>query len=402
MGTVLIRAHGRDPAQIALAGLFFFSHLLYWGFSSFILGAIGFFILVSIEPRLRAGSAILFEAVALSAASLVLYSCHLFWFIAGSAWLVVTTVISSLPSRRRWLRFATLLPVLAIFWTWAPQLRLSGFESETSWGISPLARLAPVEWIDSTLGGLKGPVEPLILGAVTVWLLVGLWQHRRDLRTATSSIPLVLAGLLIFLTLILPHRFQNTLHFAERWAPIGAVMLVVALPVPRVRTWLRWTIALGLIAGLSLSTTAVWKRFEEIELAGLSDSLAELPDEPRLLGLDFYRLSGLVKTQPFFQNHAYAQVLKGGSLGFSFASFPSSPVVYTKWENPPWTPGLEWFPHLIFDSLDDLRYFDSVLVHASEQGHRQFEHLPTLEPASDLNRWRLYRVVPVTTPGAAS
>jgi hypothetical protein len=399
---VMIRAYGRDPAHVPVAGLFFFSHLLYWGFSGFILGAIGFFILVSIEPQLRAGSASLSEAVTLSAASLALYSCHLFWFIAGSVWLLVATFSSSLPSRRRWLRLATPLPALAVFWTWVPQLRLSGFESETSWGVPPLARLAPSEWVDSILGGLKGPVEPLILGAVSVWLLVGLWQHRRNLRTAISSIPLVVAGSSMLLALVLPHRFQNTLHFAERWAPIGAVLLVVALPVPRFRAWLRWTIALILTAGLSLSTTAVWKRFEEVELAGLSDSLAELPHEPRLLGLDFYRLSSLVKTQPFFQNHAYAQVLKGGSLGFSFASFPSSPVVYTKWENPPWTPGLEWFPHLIFDSLDDFRYFDFVLVHASEEGHRQFERQPFLEPASDPNRWRLYRVDHMVTPGAAS
>jgi hypothetical protein len=401
--TLITRDYDRDPAVIPLTGLFFFSHVLYWGFTSFLFGAVGFLVFLCLEKRLRRRSSGLVEITILTVAGLALYSSHLFWFAASALWLITTTSRSDLPVGRRWLRVSTFLPALAIAWIWQPQLRQSGFQSVTAWGAPPWARLSPGAWTDRLLGGLEGPVEPLILGALILWLLVGLWQHRKDLKSASSPVMLLLAGTMILLSLLLPHRYQNTLNFAERWAPVGAALLLVALPTPRMKSWLRRAVALILVAGLSLSTTAIWKRFEDVELSGLSQSLAALPEEPRLLGLDFYRLSRLVKTQPFFQNPAYSQVLKGGSLGFSFASFPSSPVVYREWKNPPWTPGLEWFPQQIIESIDDIQFFDSVLVHTDANGHEFFERQPALEPVTSVDRWRLYRVVaPAPSPAGTA
>jgi hypothetical protein len=242
-------------------------------------------------------------------------------------------------------------------------------------------------------GGLSGPVEPFVLSAVSAWIVIAIWQHRADLKSAVNLPLLMVAGLMLALALALPHLYQNTLNFGERWGPVGAAVLVIALPPPTFRSWLKWALSLLLIAGMSLSTTAVWNRFEQVELAGLDESLAALPESPRLLGLDFYRLSRFVRTQPFYQIPAYAQVLNGGSLGFTFASFPASPVVYREWENTPWPPGLEWFPHHLLDSMEAVGHFDYLLIHAGRDGHEMFEKQGVLEPVTPPDRWRLYRVI---------
>lgn len=388
-----IRSCQRDPVLIPLASLFFFSHILYWGFFSFLFGATLFLLWTALERRLRAGPGGPLEIIGLALANLAIYSSHLFWFLVAALWLLTVTLMTPLPPRRRWIRLATLLPAGALVAAWMPRLAQSGFGSETMWWVGPLGRLAPNESVARIFGGLHGPVEPVILGALVTWLAIGVWQSRDQLRRAIDPTLLLLGGLMLVASLLLPDRYSNTLHFAGRWAPIGMALVLLALPPPKIRHALRWLVAFVLLATLTVSTTAAWRRFEQLELAGLEESLAALPEDPRFLGLDFYRLSQIVKTQPFFQNHAYGQVLRGGTLGFSFASFPASPVVYAEWENPPWTPGLEWLPHEIFESIEDVLYFDFVLIHADPPGHAFFAQQRALEPVTEMERWRLYRVV---------
>jgi len=391
---VTARSYRRSPTLVPLASLFFFSHLLYWGFFGFLFGAALFLLWIALERRLRATSSQLAEILLLTISGIALYAAHLFWFLIATAFLLVVTFRSNLPTRRRWLRLAGFTPGLLLLGLWAPRIAASGFESETLWWNAPWARLGPGEMTNRFLGGIHGPVEPVILISLGLWLAIGLWQHRADLRSVLEPELLWLGASMIVLSLLLPDRHQNTLHFAGRWTPIGAGLLLLALPPPRIRKPLRWLVALVLLASLSVTSLAAWKRFEHLELAGLEDSLRALPPNSSLLGLDYYRLSQFVKTQPFFQIPAYGQALSGGSLGFSFASFPASPVVFREWENPPWTPGLEWLPHEIFESLDDLLYFDFVLIHADEPGQLFFERQPSLTPLTPSARWRLYRVVP--------
>ena len=390
---LLIRRQARHPELIPLATLFFFSHALYWGFLSFLFGAVVFLAWIILEERLRRRPASRSEPLILGLGGLVLYASHALWFAAGVLWLGVVTAVSPLPTRRGWLRLAGLVPALGLALLWLPSMKQSDFHSETAWRTMPWARLAPGEWVDSAFGGLQGPVEPVILGVIAVWLVLGLLEHRDQLGRRIAPTFLLLGTLMLVASLLLPDHLQNTLGFARRWTPIGMALLVIALPPPRIRQGLRWAVAFVLLATLTVATTASWKRFERFELEGLEASLAALPDEPRLLGLDFYRLSQVVKTYPFFQNAAYGQVLKGGSLGFSFASFPTSPVVFRQWENPSWALGLEWLPSQIFERTDDFFYFDYALIHTDPTGHAYFEQQEMLESVTGSARWRLYRVI---------
>jgi hypothetical protein len=390
---VTARSCRRTPTVLPLASMLYFSHALYWGFFSFLFGAALFLLWFSLEKHLRDRPGEALEIAALSTVATALYLAHLFWFIAGALWLLVASLRSPLTASRRWLRMASLLPGLGFLSFWAPRMAASGFDSETAWWTTLWSRLLPSAWVDRVFGGISGAVEPVVLSAIALWLLLGVWQHRRALRRETVSDLLWLGLAMIVLSITLPDRFQNTLHFAGRWAPAGVALLVLSLPPPRIRRALLRLVPVVLLATLSLATTATWRAFERQELAGLDASLAALPENPRLLGLDFYRLSHLVKTQPFFQIPAYGQVLRGGHLGFSFASFPASPVVFRQWENPPWTSGLEWLPHQIFESMEDVLHFDFVLVHADRAGQAYFEQQTLLEPMTGEGRWRLYRVV---------
>ena len=78
-----------------------------------------------------------------------------------------------------------------------------------------------------------------------------------------------------------------------------------------------------------MATTALtWVAFERRELTGLAAALERLPAQQRVLGLDYEQRSPLVRGRPFLQTYAWAQVLRGGTLNFSFASFPTSLVVF--------------------------------------------------------------------------
>jgi hypothetical protein len=387
------RSSQRTPASVPLAAMLFFSHALYWGFFSFIFGAVVFLLWLALEKRLRNRPAIVLEGASFSLFSVALYLAHLFWFLAAALWLVVVSFRSPLAGSRRWLRLASLLPGFGLLAFWLPRIAESGFESDTVWWSAGSTRLLPSAWVDRIFGGLVGSVEPVVLSALVVWLLLGIWQHRQVLRREAAPDSLWLGLGMIAFSIVFPDRFQNTLHFAGRWAPMGMALVVLSLPSPRIRRGLLWAVALTLLATLSLATTATWRAFENQELTGLDDSLAALPENPSLLGLDFYRVSRFVKTQPYLQIPAYGQVFHGGNLGFSFASFPASPVVFRQWENPPWTPGLEWFPNQIFESMEDVLLFDYLLVHADPPGHAYFASQPSLEPETDDGRWRLYRVL---------
>ena len=76
---------------------------------------------------------------------------------------------------------------------------------------------------------------------------------------------------------------------------------------------------MAFLAAYCLATAAAWSAFERDELRGLDTALAALPPTPRLLGLDFVRHSPRMKRQVYMHFNAYAQLLHGGRLNFSFA-----------------------------------------------------------------------------------
>jgi hypothetical protein len=145
-----------------------------------------------------------------------------------------------------------------------------------------------------------------------------------------------------------------------------------------------------LVLGYGGFTAATWYAFETTELSGLRAALSALPPSPRVLGLDLLKKSERVRGWPFLQTVAYAQVLRGGTLNFSFADHAPVPVSYAPARPTPWTNGLEWNAEEVIPS--DPLYFDYVLVGGKEPVHAKTPAVLPVEPVTHEGHWRLYRV----------
>lgn len=397
-------ATGRPAAAAALASIFFFNHLTYWGLLNALIGLpvfAGWLVMLErLPPRpgWRDGSKIL-------ALACLLYLAHVLWLAAGLLWLALSGVVRRLPPSHLALRLAWVSPALLTALAWYPQLRNSGFVSETFWGRPPWGRLHPEWLLNSALGGLEGRAEATVMAGLLVWLVLGLaaafHRHRSrredgtrdgDAGAPDGRKPLALAGLMFLaLGLCLPGVLQNTIFFASRWLPAAAVLLVLACPAPPLRPWLRHTVPYLLLASLTITTASTWIDFEDTELDGLHQALAAVSPGERVLGLDFVRTSQRIQGFPFYHLYAYAQVLHGNELARSFANEGSSLVVYRDLPRKlPWTEGLDWRARKIRRS--DVDHFGYVIIFADPETHAVFLHDERLEPVTADRPWRLYRV----------
>lgn len=382
---------GRPVATAVLLSVLFFSQVTYWGFYQFALGWPAFLLWLEIvrrEYRSVAG-----EIAALAACSALLYVSHVLWLGVAIGWLAIGDLIF----RRRWksmaYRLAAVIPVLALVAIWYPTLAEYGFDSNTIWTLNPLERIISLVWLfTATLGGLFGPVDYIVYAALILWAIAGIAQHWKKLRFSVDVELVLLGSLFILVALCLPDCVQRTINFAKRWIPFGTALLLLGLPAPRIRH----PLVPGIIAGLVLAvycamTAASWVRFEETEMTGFTHALERLPRTQRVLSLDFVKHSEILRGRPFMQAFAYGQVLKGGTLNFSFADFGPSLVRYKEPREIPWSESLEWYPST-FDKKKDLRYFDYVLINDTGSLHQSAIRAPELEPVTHRERWRLYRV----------
>ncbi|MEJ2628649.1 MAG: hypothetical protein P8078_08855 [bacterium] len=152
-----------------------------------------------------------------------------------------------------------------------------------------------------------------------------------------------------------------------------------------------YIITLFLLTLFLISTTLSWYDYQKEELSGLSESLKALPENQRVLGLDFIKDSRYLKGRPFLQLFAYTQVLKGADINFSFARHASGIIQFKKPRAIPWTPGLEWFAERV--KKQDFLYFDYVLINGNEDIHLLSISMDYLEPVTLQGRWRLYKVI---------
>ncbi|MEM7583785.1 MAG: hypothetical protein AAF560_10430 [Acidobacteriota bacterium] len=401
----LARATGRPPAAAALASLFFYNHLTYWGLLNALIGLPVFawwFVVIertgAARPSLRSGLKLLGIAI-------LLYSAHVLWLAAGLAWLTVATLAVHRSWRLLLVRLAWVSPMWLAALVWYPRLQQSGFVSDTHWGRSPFGRLHPEWWLNSAFGGLQGRVEPTLTLVVGCWLLLGFltwWRPSlvgaRDAAAEGGHRSLLLAGIcFVAAALTLPAVIQSTIFFASRWLPVGVVLLVLGWPQPRVRPLLRAAVPYLALASLTAATAAVWIEFEQRELDGLHAALAAIPTEQRVLGLDMVRTSERIKGFPFYHFYAYAQVLHGGELARSFANFGSSLVVYRDMPRKfPWTEGLDWRARKLRRS--DIDHFQYLLIYGDHATQAPFRADPRLQPVTEERLWRLYRVAPPATP----
>jgi hypothetical protein len=396
----LAARRGRSPAAATLACALFFSHIVYWGFCNFVFTWPIFALWLGLTTGERARRTGWTDLVLLLGCAALLYTSHVLWLAAAVLWLVLSGIVFRYPFRVLALRLASVVPVLIGVAVWFPRLAERGFRSPTVWQSTPLERLTPGWLLDGALGALTGPVEPLIFGGIVVWLVAGLWQARAGRGGIIGAIDwecLLAAGLFLALALFLPTKHTNTIEFAERWTPFAVVLTLLALPAPAIRHVGSRGVALGLLAFLTLSTAEVWRTVEQTSLKGLQAALDALPERPRVVGLDYTGSTPLLKTRPFLQTFAYAQVLRGGTLNFSFAEFAPSLVVYSQRPRWPWPAGLEWFPTRV--RAGDFAYFDYALINADSELHGRLGEQFPLVPVTNGGTWRLYATRGAKSPG---
>jgi hypothetical protein len=386
---LLAARRGRAPETAVLASVFFFNPSLNWGFFSFAVGWPAFLYWTVLVARDRERGLGARDAALVIATSLALYFSHALWLAAGLAWLAVSTLVFRPSLRIAAARFACAAPaaILAALWYATSPLRLA---TETIWTPPIWARLSPFVLVEALLGGIRGPLEYVVLAAAAVWIGVGLWQARRTLRTSVDA-PLLACGLMLFVAaLVLPLKYESTVQFWVRWTAPAVILLVLALPPPAIAPRLLRAWALGVLGALCIVTTLAWTTFERTELSGLPAALEALPPSPNVLGLDFTKGSPTVKGRPFMQAFAYAQVLRGGRVSLSFAEFPQTFVAFEQPPPHPWTLGLEWYAERVRDS--DIRHFDHVLVDGPDSVHEAFSLRRGLTPVTTEGHFRLYRV----------
>ena len=391
---LLAARRGRSTAAAVLASSLVFNGVLYWGFFSFAVGWPAFvvWLLATLEPP--RSDRPWREAGKFFVLSALLYACHALWLAAGGLWLGVWTLIGL--ARGRGLRaalprFAGMVPVLAGSAVWFARIARTNFATPPAYFQNPLSRFS-VEWFRGALyGGLRGHLEELFMVVLLAWFLASVLTNGGRLFAATDRALALAGALFVVVALTVPDEYTNTIQFDERWMPGAMTLLLLAAPTPR----LRWGRALtpAALVGLALftgATTLVWRQFEREDMSGLAAALAELPDQPRVLGLALDRTSRWIDGLPFLQTFAYSQVVHGGVLNFSFAEFPPSLVVYRRPPEKPWAPGLEWLPHRL--RIRDFQYFDYVLLGADRATQERFSSDPLLATATADGHWRLYRV----------
>ncbi len=382
----------RSPAGAALAATLVFGAALYWGFLNFLVGWPVFVAWLALNadpaPRARPGR----HLAALAAVALLLYGAHVLWLAMGIV-VAVLLAAATRPARRLLaLRAAALAPAALAAALWYPQLRAARAWADVGahWTRPIPSRLAPAGLVEAAFGGLRGPIEGVVLGAILLWITLALVTRRGELRAAIDRPLLVAAAPLALLALLGPDKYMNTIYFSQRWLPGALALALIALPAPRLRPAVQVMGSVGLLAILAATTSAAWHAFARDELTGLAAAIEAAPPGGRTLGLDFVKRSEIVRGRPFLQTAAYVQAAKGGTLGFSFAEHGSSVVSFRRPLRHTWTPGLEWYAERFHPR--DLGAFDAVLVNGPPALHDRFRAFAGVEPVTASGRFRLYRV----------
>ena len=417
----LARRRQRPLASAGLACALFFNHALYWGLLNFLVGLPVFALWCGwLLPRPGDDEGAppdrrpWLRRLGLATVAVLLYSAHVLWLGASvGVWLLCGALAMRRRgvNRRRWLLDGVaLLPVLTAVALWYPRLAARGFDSETFWALGQ--RWHPSWWVGSAFGGLQGPTETVLAALLLLWIVGGAlaawWPDPSQGAAGRLDVALLGVGLgAVTASLLLPGVYQNTVFFASRWLPVGLVLVILALPTPKLRRPLPLLLGLLVLPVLSMATVDAWLTFEGQELAGLHQALrtieasdddagalergAQDTGRPRVLGLDFIRTSEAIKGFPYYHLYAWAQAMHGGELARSFANEASSLVVYEDLPRSlPWTEGLDWRARKLRRS--DIDHFDYVVLHGEADMQRLFYEDPRLEPLTPPNRWTLFRV----------
>ena len=390
----LARHKQRSIFSAALACVFIFNASLYWSFLNYLLGWPVFTLWYLFVIDYQKSRSIVLEFIIILTASFFLFFTHVFWLLAGIVFLVIGNILRKQNLQRWLLHCFGLIPVGIYSAIWFPRFAAAraslDFNLTAYWHFSPLERLNPSWLLDAVLGGLRGPSEVLVIIGIILWIVLSLKTNWGQIQARTEK-EFLLAGIfLVLIVLFAPEEYMNTIYFASRWAPVTMIFFLLALPLPRIPRPLIITHAIFFLAILSFATCYYWYRFEAAENSGLQESLNRITNNTMVIGLDFTHESKFLCGYPFLQTFAYAQVLYGGKLNFSFAEHHSGIVSFARADRiPQWTSGLEWYPERVNPS--DFRQFDYALINGTENVHRLFTSLPELTQLTADGRWRVYQ-----------
>jgi len=381
----------RPLENTILALLFIYNLSFYWGFLNFLIG-LPFFILwiiQSLKPINKRNWSYL------TLISFLLYCSHALWFFMGSVWLFFCAILHWKNLKTFLYRLSTIIPIGFISIIWYKFLASArgeaGFDIAPHWFNSPIHRIFPNYFVNSMLGGIRGNVEPIIVLAVLGWIFLAFISNRQGFKKKID-VPIFLCAIFFTVVMLLgPEKYMNTIFFSQRWFPIAIILFIISMPVPAINRTLLRTAMLLLLMVFSFRTASAWYLFQQRELSGLSDSLKLLPENQKVLGLDFVKTSKYLKGRPFLQVFSYSQVFKGGDLNFSFAEHASGIVQYKKIRVLHWTPGLEWFAERV--TQRDFLAFDYALINGDLKIHSESASFQFLKPVTLHGRWRLYKIV---------
>ncbi|KAB2964807.1 MAG: hypothetical protein F9K16_03440 [Thermoanaerobaculia bacterium] len=313
------RAHRPVAAAILVSPLLFGS-AFYAGFFNFVAGvaALAFWV-IELEPRRRTGPA---WRIALSTllGALLLYWAHVLWlFAVGFA--VATCV---LLHRFRWqeaaARLVSVLPVAWLGIEWSRGAKGSAWQTMILVMVEPLDRLRSLALSSSlALGGIRSPVESVVLVAVLGWILLGVVRAVRERGSTLHPFLGITALVLIGVAILAPDTVDKTMLFAWRWGGLALATAVLAVPPPELPAG-RLLLFASFVAALHLSVTAAsWRAWERDELAGFEDALGAIPPSARLVQLDVGDPVAEFRFQPVIHLYAYAASEHGAWIPFRFA-----------------------------------------------------------------------------------
>ena len=374
----------RKIAGAILGSVLFFNPSFYWAFLPFLFGMPIFFVWVALVVRPPQKPWL--DGVGFFVLAWLLYFTHILWFLAALFVLGFHTLYAR-DWRSAVRRLLLASPPLAPTIFWYPTLAERGMDSSALYFHTPTERLGLISFSHNAFGGVLGSVEMVVTLVLLAWIAAG--AIKADRAKIDSGLATVGVALLA-LYLLLPDVYHNTMLLSSRWLAPSLTIFLLALPLPPLPSRTRILAALGVVLAFVVATGLAHRQFEETDRAGLAAALEALPDEPRVIGLDYAKTSNVLRGRPNLQAFAFAQVLHGGELNFSFASFAPFPMVYQPDHVLPWTPGLEWYPEHV--TLADLAHFDFLLLSADDATHERLAPIWPMDAVTTSGVFRLYRI----------
>jgi hypothetical protein len=408
---VLAHGMGKSPL-LGLAGLgLVWSGLTSWGFLNH-LAALGLFAMALGVAFLLAKRPTPRRQVVLAVLLLAVFFTHPFRFpFVVAATVAATALVYPVTRRIRPLAGALVLPVaLFLFW-------LATRPSELAGGLGPLelhgsrldelaTHLAPSLTDPAQTRALDRAIGVVAILAALLFA-AALARGRSNLGWRLGAHATVFGCAAVFLLsyLVLPMEIGIWWYVYPREATAAVYVALALIPdLPRA-AWLRLA-AVAVLCAVALPlgsvVTAEWRRFDAAT-ADLAAVAAKLPRAPRLMYLVFDHGGAAARTPPFIHLPAWIQAERGGWLGFHFAIWGASPVIYRDRREPgavvppPVPLRWEWTPHR-FRVLEHGRFFDWFLVRDRHRPDAIFAADPDIVPAAHEGTWWLYRRATTTQP----